>query len=93
VPLLLKTLFMPFRQISAGESGKSLSERAEVVLDKLFSRAIGAFMRTILIFVGIFAMIFALIFGLAKALIWPFFPLLPVAGIVLSLTVGAPWLG
>ena len=92
VPLLLRTLFKPFRQISAGETGRDLKEKFQVALDKLFSRLIGAFMRVFLIIAGVLSMIFVIILDLIKALVWPFFPLLPLFGLVLMFSVGVPWI-
>jgi hypothetical protein len=91
VPLLLKTFFKPFREISSGESGKGLQQMFQVFLDKLFSRAIGAFMRFFMIIFGLFAMLFAMLFGLIRLIIWPLFPLLPLVGVVLMFTIGTPW--
>ena len=47
--LLIKTWFAPFRQIDAlGVSNASIEVRIKKSFDKLFSRFIGAFLRTII---------------------------------------------
>ena len=91
VPLLLKTFFAPWRQISADETGRSLGDQLRASGDKLFSRAIGAFLRFFMIIFGALAMFLLLIFSLIRLIIWPILPLLPVAGFVLMFAIGAPW--
>ena len=92
IPLLLKTFFAPFRQISAGETGRSLDEKFRAALDKLFSRLIGAFMRFFVIIAGVVIMFLMLVLSLIRLLLWPLLPLLPIAGVVLITTVGTPWI-
>ena len=91
IPNLLKTIFKPFRQISSNESGRSLQDKFEVFLDKLFSRLMGAFVRLLMIITGLVAIIISALFGLARLIIWPLFPLIPVAGFTLMISVGVFW--
>ncbi|MDR2336836.1 MAG: hypothetical protein LBE03_01900 [Candidatus Nomurabacteria bacterium] len=92
IPLLIKTLFAPFRQISASESGRSLDEKFRAVLDKLFSRCIGFIMRTFMIIFGLFVILLLLIISLLRLILWPIMPLMPVAGVILIVMVGTPWI-
>lgn len=92
IPLLLKTLFMPFRQISADVGGRSLEEKFRAALDKLFSRLIGAFMRFFVIIAGVVVIFLLLILSVIRLLLWPLMPFLPVVGVVLMTTVGTPWI-
>ena len=86
IGLLLKTLFQPFRQISANENGETggLQGALVVFFDKLLARFIGAIVRIGIIIIGIIAMLVELVFGLALAIVWPCVPLLPIAGIIIS---------
>ena len=86
ISLLLRTLFQPFRQISADETGETggLEGALVAVFDKLLSRLIGFIVRIGLIIFGIIAMTVQFVLGLALAIIWPVVPLLPIAGIVVS---------
>lgn len=88
IGLLFRTLFEPFRQISANSEAASedLPGRLSVFFDKLLSRVIGAVVRTIIIFVGILLMILEAIFGLILIILWPAVPFLPILGIVFSIT-------
>lgn len=52
VGLLLKTLFNPFRQISAAPVGGDLSVQLSAFFDKMFSRVIGAVVRSMVIIIG-----------------------------------------
>lgn len=91
IPLLIKTFFAPFRQISANEVGNDIGSNFRAWGDLLFSRLIGAFMRFFMIIFGSIALFLVLIFSLIRLALWPLFPLMPVVGVVLMLTVGAPW--
>jgi hypothetical protein len=92
IPLLIRTLFAPFRQISASEQGRSIDEKFKVALDKLFSRCVGAVVRTFTIIARLLTLLFLLIISLLRLVLWPVMPLLPVAGVVLMLMVGTPWI-
>lgn len=92
IPLLLSTLFAPFRQISAGSVSGSIEVQFRAAIDKLFSRFIGAFMRTIMIFVGIILMILFIIISLIRLMLWPLLPLFPIVGLVLMSSLGTPWI-
>ena len=90
IGLLIKTLFAPFRQISADEQARG-NNLATVITDKLVSRLIGCFMRTVMIVVGIITLVLLAIVSLIRLLLWPLLPVLPVVGLILTVTVGAPW--
>jgi len=84
ISLLLKTLFSPYRQISAGAVGGPLNLRMRAFFDRQFSRFIGFFVRMIMIVAGTVAMI---VVGLASIIwlaAWPLLPLSPIIFIVLS---------
>lgn len=84
--LLLKTLFSPFRQISAGRVDGSLEVKMRALIDKLFSRVIGAFIRLIILMIGGITIAFQAALGLVILLCWAVVPLLPVIGIILTAT-------
>ncbi len=90
ITLLIKTLFAPFRQIDAGKAEGTLSIKIQAFISKLISRFIGAFMRIIVIFVGILALIVSLIINGATLILWPLVPILPVVGLILTLSGWAP---
>ena len=81
--LLLKTLFSPFRQISAGGVDGTLQVKLRAFVDKLFSRIIGAVVRLLIMAAGLVALIVQIILSLTYLLLWELIPLLPVIGIVL----------
>lgn len=86
VPLLAGSLFAPFRQISAGRpTGGSLSVQLQAFGDRLFSRFMGAIIRSFLIIIGIVTVaVTAAIVGVIL-LLWPVVPFAPV--------VSALWMG
>ena len=84
--LLLKTLFSPFRQISAYASDNAnIQQRIQEFFDKLLSRVIGAIVRIIVIISGIVTLTVMVIFGVILFIIWPLMPLMPIAGVVMAI--------
>lgn len=83
IGLLLRTLFQPFRQISANEDTENAGILT-IIIDHFISRFIGFIIRFGIIIFGLIALISFFAIGLALGLLWPFVPLLPFAGIVLS---------
>ena len=84
---LVRTLFKPFRQISAesASSSSSLDVKFRLMIDRLISRIVGFLSRLILLIAGTVTIILGGVFSLILIAMWPVVPLLPIAGIVLSI--------
>lgn len=91
IGMLLRTLFAPFRQISVGEQAGKTASLASVIADKLISRLVGSVMRLVMVFVGALALIIYAIISVLRLAGWPLLPLAPVLGLILMVSVGAPW--
>ncbi len=91
IGLLLKTLFSPFRQISAGKVNGPLPVQLRAFADRLISRIIGAVIRTMVMFVGIASLLIGVVFGVGYLALWALIPLLPVFGLTLMLGGWIPW--
>lgn len=90
--LLLKTLFQPFRQISANNrGGAALEDKIRAWFDRLVSRIIGMFIRLFVMIVGVVALFFTLVLAFIRLALWVLLPILPFAGIYLFLEVGILW--
>lgn len=77
VGLLVRHLFAPFRQISAGDVVSSdLNTKLSAFADRLFSRLIGTVVRLVLLVVGTIVIILRTLLGALIALVWPLAPLL-----------------
>jgi len=86
ISLLLKTLFSPYKQISAyGSGGSSIQAQLSDAADKLLSRMIGFVLRVVIIFTGIIAMLIDIILSSFVILLWPLLPILPVVGVILAI--------
>ena len=86
IDLLFKTLFAPFRQISAGSAKVApLDVKFRMFVDRLVSRIVGAFVRMFIIIAGIICICFVAIISLVLIILWPLIPIAPIAGIILSL--------
>ena len=90
IGLLLKTLFAPFRQISADATGASFAEKMKAFFDKLLSRIIGAVVRTFMIIFGLVAMILQLLLGFITLIFWFIIPFLPVIGLIVMVIGWVP---
>jgi hypothetical protein len=91
IDLLARTLFSPFRQISAGGMRGPLGVQMRAFFDRLLSRFIGAGIRTVLIIFGFFALLFTALLNGLMIIVWAFVPLLPVVGLILALMGWLPW--
>lgn len=83
VGLLLKTLFSPYKQISAGHIDGFIGVKIHAFFDRLISRIIGSFVRTGVIISGLLVMLFQLLFGAFTLILWLVIPLLPAAGLIM----------
>lgn len=81
---LLKTLFSPFRQISAGSVRGPVGAQLRAFVDKLISRVIGAIVRTGTILVGLIIIAAVSVYELLLLATWPLVPLFVVAGAILA---------
>ena len=84
---LVRTLFKPYRQISAESAGDhaSLDLRFHMFLDRLISRIIGFLSRLVLLFTGAIIIIVGSVISLILIILWPIIPLTPIAGIILAI--------
>lgn len=89
--LLLKTLFAPWRQISAGRVRGPLQVQLRAFFDRLVSRIIGGIIRTVVLIFGTAAVLLTVVIGLCKIIIWPLIPIFPVAAVVFMLMGWIPW--
>lgn len=60
-------------------------------LDRLISRIIGSMIRFVMVIVGVLAILFHIVIGTALVLLWGVIPILPVVGILLTMTGWVPW--
>jgi hypothetical protein len=77
IPILLSTLFSPWRQIVT-LPGRSFDEKMRAVLDNLVSRTVGFCVRIISLVTALILMILAVALGVIMAVSWPLIPALVV---------------
>ncbi len=85
IPLLLKTLFAPWKRDILSTQGLSLNDKFRIWIFNLLSRLIGAVVRLITIFFGLFLTAFLLVFGLVAIIFWLILPFLILAAFVYGL--------
>ncbi len=91
IDVLLGSLFAPFRQISAGRVDGPVGIKMRAFFDRLFSRLIGAFVRSLVILVGLLGLLATVIIGTIYVILWTVLPLLPIIFIVLFMIGYLPW--
>ncbi len=91
IDLLLRTLFSPFRQISAGRVDGPLNVQMRAFFDRLISRLIGGMVRSFMILFGSITIALHAIVGVTLLVAWAFVPLLPRLGVILMGTGWIPW--
>lgn len=90
IELLLKTLFSPFRQDSAGSIQGPINVVFRHFLDNLMSRFMGAIIRSSMVIIGVVSMAFVGIVGAVTMVVWPILPVMPLIGLVMSLVGWVP---
>lgn len=87
-PLLLKTLFSPWRRYNWGyPRGFDVKMYLETFISNVFSRIMGAICRTVLIIIGVVFQIFVVLAGGIIILLWVFLPLFCVAALLFSFSL------
>lgn len=82
VGLLAKTLFNPFKQISAADVSGGFPVKFQAFLDRLFSRVVGMVIRTFTILLGLVVIAVRALWTLISVIAWTLLPLSPIIGIV-----------
>jgi hypothetical protein len=90
IGLLGRTLFSPFRQISAGNVDGPIGVKLRAFVDKQISRTIGSIVRTILIIAGIVWLALQAIFGVVSLAVWALLPIGPFIGFIIMLSGWVP---
>lgn len=90
IGLLAKTLFAPYRQISAGSVAGPIGVRWRAFVDRLISRIIGAFVRAILIVVGALWLAIQVLLGAVLLMLWGIMPVVPFIGFIVMLSGWVP---
>lgn len=90
IDVLVRTIFSPFKQISAGSVSGPLGVKLRALLDRIFSRIIGAVVRSMLIIVGVIGIILTTLLGVVLVASWLIVPALPFIGVILTLIGWTP---
>lgn len=83
IGLLAKTLFSPFKQISAGRVKGPLPVQLKAWADRLFSRIVGGFIRTATILFGMLIILLRAIWAVLSIILWTILPITPIIGLIL----------
>lgn len=75
IPVLLKSLFAPWKRI-VSNPGRSLDDKFRASIDNLVSRTVGFFVRLGTLIVATIIIILSGILGFVGAILWPILPLI-----------------
>ena len=89
--LISRTLFAPFRQISAGKVDGPIGVQLRAWVDRLVSRFIGAMVRIGVLIAGTVTIAVMAVLAVVQLILWPMLPLAPVAGLILTIAGWQPW--
>ena len=81
VPILLRTMFAPWRRIMT-PPGKSLEQKMHALVDNIVSRCVGFAVRLLALFAALLIMLFYAVIGGVLLILWPVLPILGPALIV-----------
>lgn len=87
IPLLLRTLFAPWKRITAGHKKFDLEDWAEAVTFNILSRVTGFLVRTVLIVLGLCVLSLLTALFLAFLLLWCFLPVTAVLSVYYGLVL------
>ena len=83
---LIRTLFAPYRQISANSTGVSIEDKFSAFLDRLVSRLVGGVVRIGIVIIGAIIILLQAIISVLSLVIWPLLPFSPLIFIILAIT-------
>lgn len=89
--LLITTLFSLFRQDGAGRVDGPLEVKFQAFLGRLISRVLGAFIRSIVLVIGLVVIAALAVFSALWLMFWAFIPFLPIVGFILYLAEVSLW--
>ena len=89
IPILLRTFFAPWKRIEAQRetAGLDLKDYFSTKLVNLILRLVGAFLRTVLIAIGLMCTGTIVVLGLGFLVVWPFLPFIIVMFISAGITL------
>lgn len=85
MPILVKTLFAPWRRI-VSLKGRSLDAKLRASLDNLVSRTVGFITRFMVLIASFLLLCLMFIAGLIVTIVWPFLPVVIVYCIIRGIT-------
>lgn len=86
VPILLRTLFAPWKRIIS-YPGAGLDAHMRAMVDNIFSRAVGFWVRAIVLLTAFIMLAAVGVVALAEVIIWPLLPLAVPVFIILGFVI------
>lgn len=86
VKILLRTFLSPWkRDITPMQEGQPLGELLKVMVFNLISRLIGAFIKTVILFIYLIALVIFFAVAIFLVFLWIFLPLITILGIIFGI--------
>ncbi len=90
IPLLIGTLFSPWKRMTDDEKPKSVEAFMEAFVMNVTSRIFGACIRIVIVAVGLIALVIGVLILGALLAVWFFLPFILIFGIVYGVTLLVP---
>ena len=90
VPLLISTLFSPWRRMTDDGKPKSVEDFLKAFVMNIMSRVFGACIRIVIIVVGLIALVLGVVALIGMLIVWFFLPFIFVYGIMYGITLLVP---
>jgi hypothetical protein len=86
LPILVKTLFQPWKQlVSHVPRESSLDDKFHAAFDNLFARCFGFVIRSVVIIASLIIIFITILASIVLVLVWPIIPVLPIVFMYLGL--------
>ena len=87
IPLLFRTLFSPWKRVTAEHTKRGIEDLAATIVFNIMSRIVGAFVRSMLIIVGLTALLVVLTGYCVFLVLWTLLPAVTLALLMGGLTL------
>jgi hypothetical protein len=87
MPLLLRTLFSPWKRVRTEHTKYGLEDLAETILFNIMSRVVGAFIRVVLLVVGFVTLVLVFAGYISFLILWVFLPVVVLFSTVVGITL------
>ncbi len=87
MPLLLRTLFSPWKRVTTEHSKEGFEDLAETVIFNIMSRVVGSLIRSVLFIMGLITLLLLFLGYVSFLILWMFLPVVALMSFVGGITL------